>query len=184
LVLVVGVEERKRPDIAIKFFCGAHKDSSVTELELIGPWRNEAYRQSCLRSIPQRLSNKIRFLGEMSFEQVQAKMAAATALLFASDQEGFPNVVIEAMAHNCVPIIIGADAGAREAIARGGGVALRESDELNWSELDRMIEAHVPYESARAQFDIALTARRHLELYKRLSSRKKTPSTTVRAISG
>jgi glycosyltransferase involved in cell wall biosynthesis len=82
----------------------------VNELILIGPCEEEV-RNGLLKIARQRNEgNWLKFTGELNIHQVLDYMAHSPALALPSHTEGFPMVVIEAMAMGCA--IIATDVGA------------------------------------------------------------------------
>jgi glycosyltransferase involved in cell wall biosynthesis len=84
--------------------------SRVSELILIGPCEEEV-KNGLLKIARQRnKGNWLKFTGELNINQVLDYMAHSPALVLPSHTEGFPMVVIEAMAMGCA--IIATDVGA------------------------------------------------------------------------
>ena len=82
--------------------------SVVKELVLVGPYENEVKRE--LLRLASGAHFNIIFLGVMSKDDVFHEMRKATMLVLPSYSEGFPNVIIEAMAMKCA--VIASDVGA------------------------------------------------------------------------
>ncbi|WP_205340901.1 glycosyltransferase family 4 protein [Denitrificimonas caeni] len=76
--------------------------SNVDELLLIGPYEDDV-KESLLKSTAG-TSVKISLLGVLTKEDILAQMRSASMLVLPSYSEGFPNVIIEAMAMKC-PVI-------------------------------------------------------------------------------
>lgn len=76
--------------------------NNVDELLLIGPYEDDI-KESLLKSTSG-TSVKINFSGVLTKEDVLAQMRSASMLVLPSYSEGFPNVIIEAMAMKC-PVI-------------------------------------------------------------------------------
>ncbi|TKG24509.1 glycosyltransferase family 4 protein [Vibrio breoganii] len=114
-LFVGGIIERKRPDLAIRFFVNNFPDNY--ELLIIGPTTelsdfDKPYFDNCINIS----KSNTHFLGLLSKDKVQEYMRAAKCILFFSEQEGLPNVVLEAMSYNCIPFISDMDGLSREII--------------------------------------------------------------------
>lgn len=170
LLLVVGtIAPRKRVDRAIELFNAIGQSNSWTRLEILGPITDPDYQKFCLSLVDRSLVDRVIFCGEVAHSVVLERMRSATGLIFGSDREGLPNVVLEAMSHNCVPIIVGEDLGAREAIRRDGGLVVGEIGDFEWEKVQRILESCAPYRVAKECFDIKKTAKMHLDAYSRLA---------------
>lgn len=108
----VGVVcERKGTLDAIKYFYNNYARIDGSELLIVGP-NDESfsefdsiYYQRCLNFISEnQLDQKVKFLGRKNQNEVYQIYSECLALIFCSKREGLPNVLIEAMSHNCVPI--------------------------------------------------------------------------------
>lgn len=82
--------------------------NSIDELVLIGPYEKDIKNELLKISLSANL--KIIFTGAVSKESVLAQMRDASMLVLPSYSEGFPNVIIEAMAMKCP--IVATDVGA------------------------------------------------------------------------
>lgn len=77
-------------------------DEIINELILVGPYEEDTRNKIVNRSIKSKL--KLNITGSLDKEAVLKKMQGASVLVLPSYSEGFPNVVIEAMAMGC-PVI-------------------------------------------------------------------------------
>jgi glycosyltransferase involved in cell wall biosynthesis len=82
----------------------------VNELILIGPFEEEVKNRLVKIARQRNDGNWLKFTGELNINQVLDYMAHSPALVLPSHTEGFPMVVIEAMAMGCA--IIASDVGA------------------------------------------------------------------------
>lgn len=102
--------QRKGHDIAIE----AIAQLPETTLLITGAGPERARLQSLARRVG--VSERVRFLGELAHERLPEIYNAADALILASAREGWPNVLLEAMA--CGTPAVASDAGGnREVIA-------------------------------------------------------------------
>jgi len=108
----VGVVcERKGTLDAIKYFNDNYAKLDGSELLIVGP-NDESfsefdsiYYQKCMNFILEnQLGEKVKFLGKRNQNEVYQIYSDCLALIFCSKREGLPNVLIEAMSHNCIPI--------------------------------------------------------------------------------
>jgi glycosyltransferase involved in cell wall biosynthesis len=93
------------------------------------------------------LIDRIIFTGGVSKEQTQAFFSKCKSLLFFSEKEGMPNVVLEALANNCVPIVNSMDCVAKEIFDdSGGGFILEDSKrKISIEMIENLIEVEGPY---------------------------------------
>ncbi|MCB2114049.1 MAG: glycosyltransferase [Parvularculaceae bacterium] len=121
---VGGLIDRKGCDIAIRAI--AKLENTVLLIAGEGPARKR------LEALAKRegVADRVRFLGECAHEDLAEIYNAADALILPSEREGWPNVVLEAMA--CGAYVVAADAGGCREIIRsadaGRIVANREPD--------------------------------------------------------
>ncbi len=93
------------------------------QLDIVGPF-DEAYRDALLDG---RAPDNIQFLGQLSHEEAMARMATCDLFVLPSHTEGFPNVVVEAMALGRA--IIATEVGAiPEMLADGAGELVKRKD--------------------------------------------------------
>jgi glycosyltransferase involved in cell wall biosynthesis len=119
-VLMVGrLASQKRPDIALRAFAAARREIPEAELHVVGdgPLRNEAEALAAQLG----LAEAVRFLGNRG--DVPELLAQAECVLLASDYEGCPLAVIEAMAAS-VAVAATAAGGTAELVRPGGTGAL------------------------------------------------------------
>jgi len=92
-------------------------------LDIVGPV-DDSYRNALLAG---HVAANIRFVGQVSHEEAMRRMAACDLFVFPSYTEGFPNVVVEAMALGRP--IIASDVGAiPEMLAESAGVLVKSRD--------------------------------------------------------
>jgi glycosyltransferase involved in cell wall biosynthesis len=123
---IVGVlQPGKRTYEAIKYYIDNYSHLPDAKLFIAGPiddQRNKEkeereYIKKCIDLVTDTGNqNNIKFLGFLSHEQVMQLFNNCLAMFLFSIREGMPNVVLEAMANNCVPIVTPMNGVAREII--------------------------------------------------------------------
>lgn len=118
VVLVGRLARQKRPDVALRAFARAREQVPEATLDLVGdgPLRGESERLAAELG----LEGAVRFLG--SRDDVPELLAAAECLLLASDYEGSPLVVAEAMAAGVA--VVATDAAGTKDLIRPGQTGL------------------------------------------------------------
>ena len=115
VIFVGGIVKRKRPDLAIKFF--NNNFSHKYTMDLYGPSSellefDPEYYNYCLSLA----DSRVKFHDKINNDDVLKIMLESKALLFFSENEGMPNVVLEAMSKNCVPFLSSMNGLAEELI--------------------------------------------------------------------
>lgn len=126
-ILMVGrLAPPKRPDLALHAFARVRERIPEAELHVAGdgPLRAEAERLAAQLG----LAEAVRFLGNR--DDVPELLASAEAALLASDYEGCPLVVVEAMAAG-VPVAATAAGGTGELIRPGATGVLAAKGEVD-----------------------------------------------------
>jgi glycosyltransferase involved in cell wall biosynthesis len=125
-LLVVGrFAPPKRPDIVLRAFAGVAPSFPDAELHFVGDGPGRADVEGLSRELG--LSERVRFLGTR--EDVPKLLTNASGLVLASEYEGCPLVVIEAMAAG-VPVVATAVGGMTELIEDGqNGILAGPGDE-------------------------------------------------------
>lgn len=124
LFLYVGaVCERKRTYESILYFHEHYANLPSAKMQIVGPYLNsdginevnENYVQKCLNYVrAQKLEDKVSFVGKVDKDTLRKFYSESLALIFLSESEGMPNVVLEAMSYNCVPILSPIDGVSQE----------------------------------------------------------------------
>jgi glycosyltransferase involved in cell wall biosynthesis len=144
------------------------------KLEIIGPV-DSAYRDSLLaRYSPER----VEFIGSLSHAKTMERMAKCDLFILPSYTEGFPNVVVEAMALRRA--IIATDVGAiPEMLGSDAGVLVKSRDVDALTEaLDAAIRdpslrdriSNCAFEKAARQYSIDVIFNEYLALWNRIAS--------------
>jgi glycosyltransferase involved in cell wall biosynthesis len=132
--------ERKKTYESIKYFIDNYSQDITTKMYVVGPYKNmqnnhefsDEYVNKCFELIKNNnLGNRVIFTDRVSKEEAQNIFRKSKALLFFSDKEGMPNVVLEAMANNCVPITSEMDGVIREIFEdKKQGFILKDMNEV------------------------------------------------------
>lgn len=170
-VCVGAVVPRKKVDKAITFFIENLEAIGVT-LYIIGPnsqdipeFNKDYYKYCC--ELAQ--GHNIEFVGNKNKNELLSYYRIAKGILFFSEREGMPNVLIEALGSNCFPIVNDNYKVSLEVI----GDLYPMNGYTNWQrdELESLIESSVasslPYNRA-LHFSIEKSAKAHYDLYRKL----------------
>ena len=142
--------ERKKTYESIKYFIDNYSQDITTKMYVVGPYKNmqnnhefsDEYVNKCFELIKNNaLENRVIFTDRVSKEETQNIFKKSKALLFFSDKEGMPNVVLEAMANNCVPITSEMDGVIREIFEdkKQGFILDGDFEKINISLIDRAL---------------------------------------------
>jgi len=149
VILYVGaLEEKKGVRILFEAFAAAVAERPGLRLELAGKGALlEPLRAAAARS---GLADRVRFHGQVEREDMRRLYRRATALVCPSLwMENFPNVVYEAMAHDC-PVIGSDRGGIAELLADGRGLLYPAKDAGALAARLTQVAAGDPGVSARA----------------------------------
>lgn len=123
-----------------------------------------------------RVADRVRFLGEISHEQLGAIYRAADVLVLASSREGWPNVLLEAMACG-TPVVAAAVEGVPEMVtASAAGSVMRERSAAAVADAVQAILADPPSREATRRhaegFSWDATTRGQLEIFRAVIGRR------------
>jgi glycosyltransferase involved in cell wall biosynthesis len=110
-VLFVGrlVLNHKRPDVAVDAFVAFAKDNPTYTMVVAGPDMDHPTHGTvwkyCASRIPKALQNRITYVGVQPQKEIYRLMAESKAMFAPSDFESFGMVAVEAMQHECLPIV-------------------------------------------------------------------------------
>lgn len=126
-LLTVGSLIRRKRIETLLYALSQIKDENYVKLRIVGNGPERDY----LRDIVDRLSIRehVEFIGSVPPEDVEQHMKWADIFVFASESEGRPNAVLEAMAAG-LPVIATDIAGIRELIGTDAGLLFPAGDAL------------------------------------------------------
>lgn len=161
------ISERKNTLKAIQIFHQHYSDLPDSHLYLVGPISNyelnrdfdAEYISKCFSYAKDHdLNQKVTFTGLLPQADVKTLAAKCKALLFFSNFEGMPNVVIEAMAQNCVPIISSMHGVGYELTENGAGFVIEDFSAPTIEIIDSLIQNSTPYRQATSKYSLKATA--------------------------
>lgn len=105
----------KRIDVLIDAFARLHQERPAAQLLIAGDGPDEGRLR---RQVERRQLGNVRFLGLLQKREVQRLLAGADTLVLPSRFEGFPMIVLEALAYG-VPVVASDVGGIREILTDG-----------------------------------------------------------------
>jgi len=179
LATVANLVELKGHDLVI----AALQSLAQTDLFIVGTGPQE----NRLKALASKLgvAERVRFLGSVSQEQLRTIYSAADALVLASRTEGWPNVLLEAMA--CGTPVVSANVSGTPEIVRApeAGVLFHERTPHAIATAVTRLQARMPDRTATRRyaecFSWDATTRGQLELFSRVLDEASTQQRTVYA---
>ncbi|MCT7492527.1 glycosyltransferase family 4 protein [Aliarcobacter cryaerophilus] len=170
--------DRKGTYESIQYYIYNYSKLEHSKMYIIGPntYRdglNEfdvEYVKKCYELVASnKLENQIIFTGHLKKEQVFDYFKISKALIFLSKKEGMPNVVLEAMSHNCISITYSLD-GVMEEIYDKCSVMkemiLKRNDfKINIEILNSILEKKAPFLQVYNHFNIENIAKKYKDFY-------------------
>ncbi len=167
---------RKRTFESIKYFIENYSHDEISKMYVVGPYKNIQnnnefsydYVNSCFELIKKnKLENRIIFTDRVSKEETQSIFKKSKALLFFSDKEGLPNVVLEAMSYNCVPITTAIDGVVEEILENNehGFIINENYPPIDIVLIDNIIKSNKPYLNVENRFSINKIADSYINIY-------------------
>lgn len=173
VVFVGAIVKRKRPLESIKFF-EKHFLPLGYKMLVIGPEEifesledKEYYQQ--VMSYAAKLSCCISFTGKIPQSEVRNIYKTAKVLIFLSEKEGMPNVVLEAMAENCFPITSDIGGIAQDLYShRSSGFNIDLDEIFDVNLVDISIADRSMYNEALRRFDFRFGVNIYESTYERM----------------
>ncbi|MGH8492647.1 MAG: glycosyltransferase family 4 protein [Moraxellaceae bacterium] len=174
---VVGVVcPRKRTQLAIQYFIDHYSFLPDAMLFVVGPNAyngvsaeiTQEYQDMCESAIQASLKNKVVFVGQVGKAEVTNYYAQCIALLFFSENEGMPNVVLEAMAHGCVPVLSEIEGVARDIVEDGvqGRIIDPVTDVVDFGQIQNIYRSGAGIRRVKEHFSIESVAKKYERLYR------------------
>jgi glycosyltransferase involved in cell wall biosynthesis len=170
--------ERKRTYESIKYFIDNYSKEKNSKMYVVGPYRNiknnhefsNEYVAKCFELIKNNnLEKRIIFTDLLSKEETQNIYKKSKALLFFSKKEGMPNVVLEAMANNCIPIVSELDGVMKEIFTnKVEGFIINNYETVFIEQIENLLKNKMPYKLIQKKFSIEIIARRYKKLYEKI----------------
>lgn len=168
--------ERKRTYESIKYFIDNYSQDETSKMYIVGPYKNmkdnnefsDEYVKKCFKLIKENnLTDKVIFTGRVSKEETQSIFKKSKALLFFSDKEGMPNVVLESMANNCVPITSELDGVIREIFEdkKQGFILNDYFENVSVYDIENMIDEQAPFLLMKGKFSIDVISNMYRGIY-------------------
>ena len=146
LVCVGNLLRSKGQDIVIE----ALTELPETDLLLVGEGPDRGRFESLARSL--KVAHRVRFVGGVPQEELARYYSAADALVHASMREGWPNVLLEAMACG-TPVVASSVGGATEIVRSGAaGILVSERSAAAFTEALKRLFADPPDRAATRRY--------------------------------
>lgn len=163
-----AVVPRKNVLEVIKYF-NQHFFSSGETLYIAGPNTpglaefDPLYYQECIRES----NENVVFLGNVGKKEINRLYQTSKALIFFSQREGTPNVVLESLSNNCPVIHSGNDLVINDILCEEAIDLINVNYLLRHEKVKLKVVAGI-YSKLVEQYSIESTSQLHIKLYKRL----------------
>lgn len=175
---IVGmICKRKRTLEGIQYFIRNYSKYDDCKLFIIGPMESDLpefdlkYIEKCKLLAKDYLNKKIFFTGKLNKAELNDMYKRCKSLIFLSKKEGMPNVVLEAMSFNVVPIVSSMDGVAEEIIDNErDGFILDEPFEkcIPLNCIDGISKNKLCIRKVKEKFYIKRIVKRYEEIYEKL----------------
>lgn len=166
--------ERKNTLASIEYFHENFRHLPGAELYIAGPIEgfgvnaefDPAYVEQCYKLVDKlQLHSQVFFTGTLDKPQLVEIYKKSKALLFFSHKEGMPNVVLEAMAYNCVPIVSPMDGVGDEIIGQEAGYVMNSPVSVSVTMLESLISRGVIFSRVHSSYSFASVVNSIEQLY-------------------
>ncbi len=170
---VSSMHPSKNVDKIIQIFTQISKERNDWELIICGPV-NKEYEQLAEKL---NLQSRIKFTGEISYEEVAKQMQQADAFVLFSSRENFPCVIIEAICCG-IPVVASDIGGTQEAVNESNGILVEPNniDELQ-NAIISMMNNITKYNSEKisadaiSKYNYNTVAQQFIDLYNEVVSK-------------
>lgn len=166
--------ERKKTYESIEYFIRHYQHEANSIMYVVGPYNgvieaDNEYYDKCKRLVEKNeCQKKIIFTGNLTKKEVADIFSKAKSLLFFSKQEGMPNVVLEAMSHNCVPITDGLGGIMNEILNEelfSKLVVENYQKKIDINSIDVLLNDAEVYELVKNEYAVDIIADKYCRLY-------------------
>lgn len=170
--------ERKGTFESIEYYLKNYIDLPNSKMYVVGPLdglneSDKTYVKKCFSLVERyNASESIIFTDNIPKSEVQEIFRVSKALIFFSKNEGMPNVVLEAINNNCLPITLGLDGVVNEILGEDIGAQLvleSPSDVIDVSVMNELIKRSNVSDIARKNFSIYSISQKYKKLYEVLA---------------
>ncbi|ELQ6314215.1 hypothetical protein NGY2020029_32390 [Vibrio cholerae] len=176
----VGVISKRKGTLrAIEYFIENYASTNeLAKLYVVGPTPEEMryheadidYFYQC-KAWANRYPEKVIITGKMDKKALQDIYMQSIGLIFFSEKEGMPNVVLEAMYHNCVPILTSIEGVSYDIVNnKEDGFILSDSlcEKINLLAIKNISNRYLPHKKINQKFLLKKIALLHNENYREL----------------
>ena len=167
---------RKRTYDAIAFYIKNYLKIDESKLYVVGPGPEMShlpefdigYYRKCLELAATVEQGRVVFAGNLNKSSLNKIYANCIASILLSKNEGMPNVILEAMSFNCVPIVSEMDGVAYEIIDNkiNGFILKNLNENIEFSDIEKISIKNLPREKVDASFDVNKIALIYNDIYK------------------
>lgn len=139
-IVVSGLREVKRVELAIKLFAAYCKIQNGTKLKIYGDGPNRNKVDQLVQKL--KLQDKVTLYGNQSEAVVANALATSNVFVLLSKSEGLPKALLEAMASNCKLVI--SDLRTLRHITKNAAFFISNQDDINLivNELSEYLNSH------------------------------------------
>lgn len=180
LFCTVGVVSRRKGTLkAIKYFVDNYMHLEGSKLYVVGPNPDDSeyaeldidYYNDCLE-MANKFPLKIEITGKLNKDGLNSIYKKCISHIFFSEREGMPNVLLESMSFNCVPIVTEIEGVSYDIIDNGvDGFILKnpESEKVSFFDLCKIKKEKSSQMKIQEKFTLNRLSKLHEENYKALA---------------
>ncbi|EGQ8001086.1 glycosyltransferase family 4 protein [Vibrio vulnificus] len=175
----VGVVSKRKGTLkAINYFIENYIHLKDSMLYVVGPNPDDSkyaeldidYYNKCLE-MASAFPHKIKITGKLSKDELNEIYSKCVSHIFFSEREGMPNVLLESMSFNCVPIVTEIEGVSYDIIDNGvDGFILKtpELEKVSFFELCEIKKVSLPKMKIQEKFSLNRLSKLHEENYRAL----------------